>query len=132
MMAATARPAHVPVSMPSRKARNKIWRSPSSAMVRMTSATERPSLSMAVTTPRRPQRGRKAAGRPRPVGLVFTAPESLSVKTWPDSKPWAASAASWTSRSWPVVLTPLRKIDVSCHASTVSLPSDSEDLRHVP
>ena len=50
MIAATARPVGVAVSIPSRKARNVIRRSASSAMVRVTSATERPRRSIAQTT----------------------------------------------------------------------------------
>jgi hypothetical protein len=50
MIATTARPAGVAVSTPSLKARNVIRRSPRSAMVRVTSATDRPSRSIAATT----------------------------------------------------------------------------------
>ena len=51
MMAATARPVGVAVSIPSRMARNMIRRSLRSAMVRVTSETERPNRSIAATTP---------------------------------------------------------------------------------
>lgn len=47
-MAATARPVGVLVSIPSRMARNRIRRSLSSVMVLVTSATDRPSRSIAV------------------------------------------------------------------------------------
>lgn len=56
VIAATARPVAVAVSMLSRKARKAIRRSPRSAMVRVTSPTERPSASMAVTTTVSPAR----------------------------------------------------------------------------
>ena len=56
MIAATARPVGVVVSTPSRNARNRIRRSSSSAMVRVTSATDRPSRSMAATTTVSPER----------------------------------------------------------------------------
>ena len=61
MMAAIARPVGVAVSMPSSKARNRIPRSPSSAMVRVTSATDRPSQPIAVTTTTSPSRAQSSS-----------------------------------------------------------------------
>jgi hypothetical protein len=67
MMAAIARPVGVAVSTPSRKTCNVIRRSPRSAMVRVTSATDRPSRSIAAT-PRCLRAGHSRAARPIPAG----------------------------------------------------------------
>jgi hypothetical protein len=92
------------VSTPSRNTRNVIRRSPKSAMVRVTSTTERSRRSMAVTTTVLPARAYSSIAV-RPGRAVFAEPESLSVNTRSVSTPAAVRAVSCASRSWPVVLT---------------------------